>query len=144
MAQKAVRTITVTIGSKSLSGRLAESTVYKGGSVEVDHIASFDDPEFTTIPRPVKQPHAFKFTVIDDGTLEDLYDLNGTVAAVTIAVTYGDGKTDGSAVSKTRDMAIHDVAPGGDIAVDGDRKSTIVITATPHAPAASTQTTQTT
>lgn len=144
MAQKAVRTITVTIGSKSLSGRLASATVFKGGSVEVDQIASFDDPEFTTVPRPIKKPHEFKFTVIDDGTQADLYDLNGTVAAVTIAVTYGDGKTDGSPVSSTRDMAIHDVAPGGDIAVDGDRKSTIVITATPHAPAATTQPTQTT
>ena len=136
MAQKAVRTITVTLGSTSLSGRLARATVYKGGSVDVDHIASFDDLEFTNIPRPVKQQSDFTFTVLDDGTLEGLYDMAGTVAAVTIAVTYGDGKANAAPVSSTRDMAIHNVVPGGEIAVDGDRKSTIVITATPHAPAA--------
>ena len=137
MAQKAVRTITVSLGSQALTGKLFSATVYKGGSVEVDHIAAFGDSEFTNVPRNVKQQSEFTFTILDDGTLASLYNLTGTVATVSLAVTYGDGKTDGTPVSSSMDMAISSVEAGGEISVDGDRKSTIVVKATPHAPATS-------
>ncbi len=133
MAQKAVRTISVTVGGQSSAGRLASATVYKGSTCESDKIAAFDDPYFTTVPRPVASWDEFSFTIIDDGTLGGLEAaIRGKVVAVTIQTVYGDGKTAPAAVSQSMDMAVTGCSAGDAISVDGARKSTVVIKATPH------------
>lgn len=131
-AKKGVRLITLTLDGTARTGKLAGATVYKGTTADSDKIASFDDPAFTTIPRPVKSYSEFKFTLIDEGDISGVADLSGKVVAVTVSTTYGDGKTDDSAVSVACDMAITGVEPGDAITVDGSRQSTVVVTAVPH------------
>ena len=138
MAQKAVRHISVTAGSQSFDGRLASSTVYPGATGEVDEIIAFGDPEPTQVPRPYRKPTQFRFTVIDDGTLDGLYAIVNTVVSVSVRTTYHDGKTAGSATGggkRSRDMVLLSAVPG-EVTVDGDRKSTVVLTCVPHAPTA--------
>lgn len=130
---KAVKTISVS----GVTGKLISATPYKGREVEVDEIAAYGDTEFSTVPRPVAKFSQFKFVILDEGGQSALAALAGTSAAVTVSVTFWDGKTTASAATVfTGDMVIQSVVPGGDIEVDGSRRATIEVTATPQAAAA--------
>ena len=138
MARKAVRNISVSIGS--VSGlALASAPAWSGGaSVEGDKIAAYGDPGFTTVPRNVKSYPEAEFSFIDegDGKAAAVEALVGTVATVAFASLYGDGKATDTTVSASVDMAILSCEPGDSIDVDGDRKATFTVKAVRHAPAA--------
>lgn len=130
---KAVKTITVS----GVTGKLISATPFKGREVESDEIAAFGDTEFSTVPRPVAKFSQFKFVVLDEGGQSALSALAGTSAAVSVSVTYWDGKTTDSAVTAfSGDMVILSAVPGGEIEVDGSRRATIEVTAVPQAAAA--------
>lgn len=136
LPNKAVKTITIS----GVTGKLISATPYKGREVEVDEIAAFGDTEFSTVPRPVAKFSQFKFVILDEGGESGLAALAGTSTAVTVSVTFWDGKTSGSAATVfTGDMVIQSVVPGGDIEVDGSRRSTIEVTAIPQAAAVAAQ-----
>lgn len=129
---KAVKTISVS----GVTGKLISATPYKGREAEVDEIAAFGDTEFSTVPRPVAKFSQFKFVILDEGAQSALAALAGTSTAVTVSATFWDGKTSGSVATVfTGDMVIQSVVPGGDIEVDGSRRSTIEVTAIPQAAA---------
>ena len=136
MARKAVRNISVSIGS--VTGlALAGAPAWSGGaSVEGDKIAAYGDTGFTTVPRNVKSYPEATFTFIDegDGKADSCESLVGTVVAVSFSTKYGDGKATDTTVPKTLDMAILSCEPGGEVEVDGDRKATFVVKAVRHAP----------
>ncbi len=138
MPRKTVQSITVSLGS--VSGlALAGAPAWGGGSsVESDKIAAFGDDGFTTVPRPVKSYPEMTFTFIDegDGKADSCDALSGTVVSCTVAASYGDGKTTATTQTKTFDVAVLEVAPGGDVAVDGDRKATFTVKVVRHAPPA--------
>ena len=117
MARKAVRNISVSIGS--VTGlALASAPAWAGGSsVEGDKIAAYGDTGFTTVPRNVKSYPEAEFSFIDEG----------------------DGKATDTTVSASVDMAILSCEPGDSIDVDGDRKATFTVKAVRHAPPAATQ-----
>lgn len=141
MSRKAVRNISVSIGS--VTGlALASAPAWSGGSsVEGDKIAAFNDPGFTTVPRPVKSYPEAEFTFIDggDGKADAVDALVGTVATVAFSSLYGDGKSTDTTVSASFDMAILSCEPGDSVDVDGDRKATFKVKAVRHAPPAATQ-----
>lgn len=133
MSNKALRTASIA----GILGKLLDLTHFPGESAEVDKIAAYGDTHFTTVPRPVKSYEQFQFTILNEGAQSGLVDLVGTVVPVTVTETFGDGKeTDTTVTIGPKDMVIESVVAGGTVAVDGDRKATIVVTATPHAPAA--------
>lgn len=138
MARKAVRTITVTLGS--VTGLcLASAPAFAGGSsVEGDKIAGFEDVGFTTVPRPTKSYSEMEFSFIDegDGKATAVEALVGTVVAASIVSKYGDGKTTDTTVSQSLDVAVLSCEPGESIDVDGDRKATFTVKAVRHAPPA--------
>lgn len=138
MARKAVRSISVSIGS--VTGlALASAPAWSGGaSVEGDKIAAYGDPGFTTVPRNVKSYPEAEFTFIDegDGKGTAVEALVGTVATVAFTSLYGDGKATDTTVSASIDMAILSCEPGGSVDVDGDRKATFVVKAVRHTPPA--------
>lgn len=141
MSRKAIDSITVALGS--VTGlALASAPQWLGGSsVDGDKIAAFDDPAFTTVPRPVKSYPEAEFTFLDegDGKAAACEALVGTVVTVAITSKYGDGKTAASGSAVSLDMAILSCEPGGAIAVDGERKATFVVKAVKHAPATPSQ-----
>ena len=138
MSRKAVQSITVSLGS--VSGlALAGAPAWGGGSsVESDKIAAFGDDGFTTVPRPVKSYPEITFTFIDegDGKADSCDALSGTVVSCTVAASYGDGKTTATTQTKTFDVAVLEVHPGGETTVDGERKATFTVKCVRHAPAA--------
>ena len=138
MARKAIRDISVTIGSVTGLG-LASAPQWSGGSsVEGDKIAAMGDSGYTTVPRPVKSYPEATFTFLDegDGKATAVEALVGTVVSVVLTSNYGDGKATPTTQTATLDMAILSCEPGNDVAVDGDRKATFVVKAVRHAPAA--------
>lgn len=141
MSRKAVRSISVSIGS--VTGlALASAPAWSGGaSVEGDKIAAYGDPGFTTVPRNVKSYPEAEFTFIDegDGKGTAVEALVGTVATVAFTSLYGDGKATDTTVSASIDMAILSCEPGGSVDMDGDRKATFTVKAVRHAPPAATQ-----
>ena len=136
MARKAIKSISVTIGSGSGLALAAAPSWGGGVSVESDKIAAYGDDAFTTVPRPVKSYSEATFTFIDegDGKSDAVAALVGTVASVILSSTYWDGKTTDSAVSLTKDFAITSCEPGGETEIDGEHKATFVVKAVRHAP----------
>ena len=94
MARKAVRNISVTLGS--VTGlALARAPAWSGGAtVGGDKIAAYGDAGYTTVPRNVKSYPEATFTFIDegDGKAAACEALVGTVVAVAFTTVYGDGK----------------------------------------------------
>ena len=138
MARKTVKTIGVTIGSVSDLALASAPAWGSGVAVETDAVAAYNDDAFTNVPRPVKSFKEATFTFIDegDGKNDSVAALVGTVVSVVLSSTYWDGKTTGSPVALTQDMAIKSCEPGEEVEVDGERKSTFVVVAVKHAPAA--------
>lgn len=141
MARKAVRRITVTLGS--VTGLcLATAPAFVGGSsVEGDKIAGFEDAGFTTVPRPTKTYSEMEFSFIDegDGKASAVEALVGTVVEASIVSKYGDGKTSDTTVSQSLDVAVLSCEPGDSIDVDGNRKATFSVKVVRHAPPAAAQ-----
>lgn len=136
-AHKGVRLITATIDSVATTGKLVGATVIKGASVEVDKIAAYGDSHYTSVPRSVASWSQFTFTILDEDGTNAWKSKVGKVVAVTVQGSYGDGKgSDTAASAISCDMAILSAEPGGEMTVDGEQKSTIVVTAVPHAPEA--------
>lgn len=138
MPRKAVQSITVSLGSVSGLALASAPAWGAGSSVESDKIVAYGDDGFTTVPRPVKSYPEMTFTFIDegDGKADACDALTGTVVSCTIAGSYGDGKTMATTLSKTFDVAVLEVAPGGEISVDGERKATFTVKVVRHAPPA--------
>lgn len=138
MGRNAVKTISVSIGS--VSGlALAAAPAWGGGvTVDTDPIAAYGDDAFTNVPRPVKSYSEATFTFIDegDGKNNSVAALVGSVVSVVLTSTYWDGKTTGSPVALTQDMAVKSCEPGEEVAVDGERKSTFKVVVVKHAPTA--------
>lgn len=138
MARKAITEITVSLGS--VSGLLlASAPSWAGGSsVGSDKIAAYGDAGFTTVPRTVKSYPELTFTFLDqgDGKATACEALVGTVVSCTVTPKFGDGKTTAanSTDATTFDVVVLDVAAGGDVAVDGDRKASFTVKCVRHAP----------
>ena len=120
MARKAVRTITVS----GVSLPIYSAQPFSGATVESDNIAAFGDETFTTIPRNIAEWGEITITCIDEG--ESVPVKPGDITSITITTTYTDGTTE-STRTATKNCAILEVSPGGEIAVDGERKATITV-----------------
>ena len=141
MPRKAITEITVALGSVSGLALAAAPSWGGGSSVEADKIAAYGDTGYTSVPRPVKSYPELTFTFLDqgDGKATACEALIGTVVSCSITPKFGDGKTaaTNSADATTYDVAVLDVQPGGEVAVDGDRKATFTVKVVRHAPPAS-------
>lgn len=136
MSRKAVQSITVSLGSVSGLALASAPAWGAGSSVDSDKIAAFGDPGFTTVPRTAKSYPEITLTFLDegDGKADACDALTGTVVSCSITGSYGDGKATPTALAKTFDVAVLEVAPGDDIDVNGDRKATFKVKVVRHAP----------
>lgn len=140
MGRKAITEITVSLGSVSGLALAAAPSWGGGSSVEADKIAAYGDPGFTSVPRAVKSYPEMTLTFLDqgDGKATACEALVGTVVSCSITPKFGDGKTTAanSTDATTFDVTVLDAAPGGDVAVDGERKATFTVKVVRHAPPA--------
>lgn len=138
---KGLRSITLSIGGTAQTSKLVSATPLQGASVEVDKIAAYGDTHYTSVPRSVKSWNEFSFTILDEDGSNALLAQVGAVVAIVIGQSYGSGSgTDSAGSGVSCNMVITNVAPGGDISIDGETRSTIVITAVPHTEPAAAQT----
>ena len=127
--RKSVKTISITSGSGlTITAGLVSATPFAPASREVDTIAAFADPVSTNVPRPLVNMGEMTLTFLDEG--QGFADIASLSVTLSMSTTYHDGSaTKARAVS--RDVAVKSVVPGGDISVDGERKSTVVVTVQP-------------
>ena len=123
--RKAVKTITIS----GITGGIASASPFPPKSAESDSIAAYEDEVETNVGRPLTKVGEFNVTVLDEG--QAFGTVAGTTATVTLAVSYWDGST-----TVTRNLGetvcnVKNVAPGGEVDVQGERKATIVITLEP-------------
>ena len=137
---KGLRSITLTIGGTAQTAKLVSATPLQGASVEVDKIAAYGDTHYTSVPRKVKSWDEFTFTLLDEDGSNPVLAQVGDVATIAIGQSYGSGDGADSAGSGVScKMVIQHVGPGGEVNIDGEQRSTVVITAVPHTePAATT------
>lgn len=143
--RKAVINITVQIGSIEGLALIGAPAFHGGATVETDKIAAYGDNAFTTVPRNVKSFPETTLTFLDegDGKADACAALVGTVAAVKVNASYGDGKNAISENISNYDAAILEVVPAGEITVDGERKSAFTVKTVRHGPTATTPATTT-
>ncbi len=129
--RKSVKTIKITSGAGlTIAAGLVSATPFPPASREVDSIAAYEDPVATNVPRPLVTVGEMKLTFLDEG--QAFADIAAGVVTLSLTTDYWDGTT---TVSRTvsRDVSVKSVAPGGEVAVDGERKSTVVLTIQPVA-----------
>ena len=122
---KRVKTITIS----GISGGIVSASPFPPKTSESDAIAAYEDEVETNVGRPLTKVGEFNVTVLDEG--QAFASVAGTSATVTVSVSYWDGTT-----TVTRSLGetvcnVKGVAPGNDVDVQGERKSTIVITLEP-------------
>ena len=114
--RKAVRTMTVS----GVSLPIYSAQPFAGATVESDNIAAFGDETFTSVPRNIAEWGEISITCIDEG--EAVGVKPGDIQAITITTTYSDGTTEATRTA-TKNCAILEVSPGGEISVDGERNN---------------------
>ena len=138
MARKGIASITIS-GTGFTNAAVVGATSNTGESVELDKIAAYGDTRYTSVPRRVKTYSNITVTILDEGGASSTLPAVGTIVSATITWAFNSGaeQTDTSR-SITRDCVVASVEPGGEVTVDGDRKATVSVTLTPHAPPATT------
>ena len=129
--RKSVRTITITAGTGlTISAGLVSATPFPPASREVDSIAAYDDPVATNVPRPLVTVGEMNLTFLDEG--QAFADIAAGVVTLSLKTAYWDGTTTAER-TVSRDVSVKSVAPGSEVAVDGERKATVVLTVQPVA-----------
>lgn len=122
IVRKAVKTITV----GGITGGIVSASPFHPITAETDTIAAYGDEVSTNVPRALANLGEITVTVLDEG--QAFSTLASQVVTASLAVTYHDGT---NAVTRTlaeQPCVVKGVAPGGEVAVDGERRSTIVLT----------------
>ena len=127
--RKSIKTIGITTGSGlTITAGLVSATPFAPASREVDTSAAYEDPVSTNVPRPLVNMGEMTLTFLDEG--QAFADIASLVVTLAMAVTYHDG-TATKVRTVSRDVGVKSVVPGGDVSVDGERKSTVVVTVQP-------------
>ena len=126
--RKAVKTISISGQGFTASAGLVSATPFAPATRETDTISAYGDPVSTNVPRPLVNMGEMTLTFLDEG--QAFADITNLVVTLTMTDTYHDGSTEATR-TVSRDVAVKGVAPGGDIQVDGERKSTVVVTIQP-------------
>lgn len=123
------RKVVKTISVNGISGGIVGASPFAPKTAESDAAAAYEDEVETNVIRPLTKVGEFNVTVLDEG--QAFATVAGTVATVTLSVSYWDGTTTVTRSSGDIACNVKSVAPGGEVQVQGDRKSTIVITLEP-------------
>lgn len=139
MARKAIASITIT-GTGFTNAAIVGATTSPGESVEVDRIAAYGDEGYTSVPRRVKTYSDLTVTILDEGGASSTLPSAGSVVPVTVTWGFNSGMEPSDTTRVfVRDCVVASVEPGGEATVDGERKATVAVTLTPHAPPAAQQ-----
>lgn len=129
--RKGVKTITITSGSGlTVTAGLVSATPFPPASREADSISAFDDPVATNVPRPLVTVGEMTLTFLDEG--QAFADITAGVVSLSLKTAYWDGSTTAER-TVSRSVFVKNVAPGGEVSVDGERKATVVLTVQPVA-----------
>lgn len=126
--RKAVKTITISAPSGSFAAGLVSATPFPPATRNTDPISAYGDPMVTKVPRPIVELGDMTLTFLDEG--QAFSAISSAVVTLSMSTEYWNG-TDTATRSVSRDVSVVSVAPGNEVAVDGERKATIVVMVTP-------------